>query len=603
MYNTIKNNLETNINFRYLSIIFFLFIYIQNIVCQSDNHFSKKTYREIDTLITSSVKSMDSDPEKALKLAKKAYQKAQEKNYAEGKAGALKQIGLAYNYKGQYIEAIQYIESALKIQRKQNDPKKLADIIAILGLAYENKGSIDKALYYYLESLTLYQKIHFNKGISNALLNVGCVFLKQKKYNDALIYFEKTMIISSKNNYKYTIAAASNNIGIIYDVKNQKKKALEYYNRALRIQEELDNKREVAHLYNNIAIVYNDLKNYTKSLESHQKSLYIKEKLGDKEGIANSFFHLAEVYKNIGNLKYAEIWCQKSLGISRKYHFFMQLKQAYGLMSDIYQSQKKYPQALETYKLFKQYNDSLYDEEMGKQITEMQAKYESKQKNQENIILRQKINIQQTKVSQQQQYTHFLIALAIAAISLSVLLYLLFRNKSVSLRNTRLLYENQLHLQEIANLEREKLKTQVDLKNHELSSLTLHSISKNEILGKIKKALMEQRLQKPENYEKVISELISLINSNLDTDIDWKKFRLNFDVVHPGFFDHLTEKFPDLTLNEHKLCAYLLINLSSKEISQIMNLSLAAINKNRQRLRKRLSLELESDLGDFLKSI
>ena len=97
--------------------------------------------------------------------------------------------------------------------------------------------------------------------------------------------------------------------------------------------------------------------------------------------------------------------------------------------------------------------------------------------------------------------------------------------------------------------------------------------------------------------------MVQFINSNTDIDQDWLKFKTTFENVHPGFFDRLIRDFPQLTDHDVRLSSYLRINLSSREIAGLMNVSLDATNKSRQRLRKKLNLEAEADLTSFLASI
>jgi DNA-binding CsgD family transcriptional regulator len=100
-----------------------------------------------------------------------------------------------------------------------------------------------------------------------------------------------------------------------------------------------------------------------------------------------------------------------------------------------------------------------------------------------------------------------------------------------------------------------------------------------------------------------IKEIFELIRDNIDQDQNWKKFRVEFTSIHPRFFDNLTTKFPDLSENNVQLCAYLRISLSSKEIANLMSISVSSVNKNRQRLRKKLYLEAETDLSEFLATL
>ena len=97
--------------------------------------------------------------------------------------------------------------------------------------------------------------------------------------------------------------------------------------------------------------------------------------------------------------------------------------------------------------------------------------------------------------------------------------------------------------------------------------------------------------------------MVRFINSNTDMDQGWHKIKITFEDVYPGFFNRLQTAFPQLTEHDIRLSAYLCINLSSREIAGLMNVTLDAINKNRQRLRKKLNLEPETDLTAFLRSV
>ena len=95
----------------------------------------------------------------------------------------------------------------------------------------------------------------------------------------------------------------------------------------------------------------------------------------------------------------------------------------------------------------------------------------------------------------------------------------------------------------------------------------------------------------------------NLINSNLSLDHDWQQFRKHFEEVHSSFFKRLTGKYLEFTSNELRLCAYLRINLSSKEIAQMMNVSSDSIVKSRYRLRKKFSLQHNADLTEFIQAL
>ena len=106
--------------------------------------------------------------------------------------------------------------------------------------------------------------------------------------------------------------------------------------------------------------------------------------------------------------------------------------------------------------------------------------------------------------------------------------------------------------------------------------------------------------EKPEN---VIGHIVTMrenIDSNIRHDDDWKKFEKNFDIVYDEYLTRLGNTFPELTVSDKKLCAYLKMDLSSKEIAPLMNLTYRSVEMTRYRLRKKLNLSREQNLIEFL---
>ena len=169
----------------------------------------------------------------------------------------------------------------------------------------------------------------------------------------------------------------------------------------------------------------------------------------------------------------------------------------------------------------------------------------------------------------------------------------------------KLQYLHQLEIDKAANelvrLRNEKLQAEVDFKNSEIATSAMHLVQKGELLTKVKAEL--NRLIKVLDNEKAINELkkmIKVLSEDDKMDKDWEQFAQHFDKVHRDFVVILKEKHPTVTGNELKLSAYLRMNLSTKEIAQLMNISVRGIEISRYRLRKKLGISSEVNLFDYL---
>lgn len=150
----------------------------------------------------------------------------------------------------------------------------------------------------------------------------------------------------------------------------------------------------------------------------------------------------------------------------------------------------------------------------------------------------------------------------------------------------------------------ENLEAELNFKNSEIASSAMHLVKKGGLLTKIKGELTQ--VMKRLDNEPAITELKKMIKSlSEDDNIDkeWENFTKHFDRVHSDFVVKLKEKHPAISGNELKLCAYLRMNLSTKEIAQLMNISVRCVEISRYRLRKKLGITSETNLFDYLINI
>lgn len=194
-----------------------------------------------------------------------------------------------------------------------------------------------------------------------------------------------------------------------------------------------------------------------------------------------------------------------------------------------------------------------------------------------------------------------------------LLTWLLERSKTIELQKQQEAFkitEEQLknkaleNEKEMIRLRNEKLRYEMLHKEKELANSTMHIIQKNEFLQKIKEDLQKLiRARDMDGLDKRVNSLVQKIDRDIDTDSHWEVFEVHLEQVHEDFLKRLREKHPDLSSKEMKLCAYLRMEMSSKEISSLMNISVRAVENNRYKLRKKLNLDGKDNLIDYIMAV
>ncbi|MBD1363185.1 transcriptional regulator [Mucilaginibacter sp. ZT4R22] len=172
----------------------------------------------------------------------------------------------------------------------------------------------------------------------------------------------------------------------------------------------------------------------------------------------------------------------------------------------------------------------------------------------------------------------------------------------------QLAYQHQLELErsekELANLRSEKLLAEVEFKTSELASSALNLVQQKEFLTKVKEELLRLQKSGTDTVEvKEIKKIQRMLTEEDKLNEQWQQFSIHFDRVHAGFLSLLKDRYPTINQQELKLCAYLIMNLSSKEIAQLMAISVRGVEVSRYRLRKKLQIPTEMNLFEFLFNI
>ncbi len=396
--------------------------------------------------------------------------------------------------------------------------------------------------------MPLFEELHDTMNIAGATTNMGSIYLNMGEYDIARQYYQKGYEIFNSIDLIGGQAHVLFKMGILDQMQQQYKNALQNLFESKRLQEK------------------------SQSILSGSKSMFLAE----------TNINIGIVYFFLDEYKKAEDYLIAGYSVSNEYEQTALISLASEYLSKLYKREKKFEKALDYYTLFKIYSDSSFNEENIRKLTQLEMQYQFDVKLKESEIER----IAETQKRKRLTFIVFAISAGLFLILIIVGLMLKLEKKK----------------KKEMEIERERLIDKLDHTNKELTTHVMYLLKKNEFILTIIEKLKKARLDaKPEN-KKVMAELITELQSNTDT-VSWEEFELRFQEVHTEFYTKLSEKFPDLSTNEIRMCAFFKLNMTSKEIAALTYQSLNSIKVARYRLRKKLQLKKEENLLAFLAKI
>lgn len=463
--------------------------------------------------------------------------------------------------------AVEYARKATELSNKQKLETMSAKANRALGLAYFNVGDYKNASSHFFQALRYYEAAKDTAGIMVIHNNLGVVHDRLKDFDQALQYYFKVQDlynkVKSKEGYPFPLPSLYNNIANIYQTKGDIKSALQYYEKSLALAEGAGNTRVQGVALNNIGKLYFiDFKQPEKALDFLLRGLKVREENGDKGEIAKSLVFLGGYYHHQGNFEEGKRYTDRAVLLGKEIGSLEVQLGAYSSLSEIEEGLKHYKESLDAFKNFKRINDSIQRQSTASEITRLQLQYDF-----------EKADTVQ-KQEQQQTRDRYIITIIIltACLLVALLVVILIRAKA---RQTE--------------LKRKNLLQDVEIKNKELTTNVMYLIRKNELINSVAERLMGVQGNIPSENHKVFHDIIIDLQKEADNDT-WKEFELRFNQVHSDFYTKLRKLYPGLSPADEKLCAFLRLNMSSKEIAAITQQSIKSVEVARARLRKKLNL-------------
>jgi len=269
------------------------------------------------------------------------------------------------------------------LEQGQASSDALAFCYLKIGLAYRTLGNYPKALESFQKSLKISRKLQKNIHLALCLNEIGIIYDLSKNYPQALASYQEAQRIYEQMQDQEGIAMLANNIGIIYDLLGNRQEALRSYQKGLSVAQTLKDPMGIAIFSNNIGMIYLALRDHSEALGYFEKALAIYQKIKQQEGIAIAQTNIAQSYFWLGHLQRAKYHASIGLNQAQSTKNLHQIVEGASANYRIDSALGNWKSAFEYHKLFKQYADSLHNEEKAKEFGRIESKYEFEQEAEE----------------------------------------------------------------------------------------------------------------------------------------------------------------------------------------------------------------------------
>lgn len=561
---------------------------------------------------------------------------------------------LRQHYKQINIEqSVIYARMAVAAARELEKPVQMADALNNLAILYTIQHTFDSALVALYESLEIYSGLKDQSGIAKVYTNLGIAYAAESYFYRAILSYYKAIHIFISIGDKKNLAKAYLNLGQVYENVYNPDKALHYFSEAEKIFETLNDYDLVTHAQVCMGIQYLSAGNYQKGLAilSGAKEYYLKigkplglgvvfhnlgriqakleanaeallyyneaiqiaDNYGDNYGRAAICLDIAELFlktKNIDStLKYLNN-CESSKGHLNN----QQLLRFHSIKADIFILSNQFGRAVNQYTIYTKLLDSLYVVSRTRTIEELDSNFVGAYNSSSfgNNVNTNKINRNRQWVLAGFSLAGFLFSFLVMALLYQKRQSMARKKEIAELERVKIEHEKRLKESELKEIQLErslqeeemaKIKAEIQLREQELVFQTLCRMDLAQVNKKVHERLLPYHInfskkKDQDDYIRTLNEITR--ESNRDSLAD---FELTFTQLHHGFFERLLQSAPELSKSEIMVCALLRLNLSSKDIARLLNLSLSTVDVTRHHIRRKLGLDVKDNLTAFLISI
>ncbi|WP_426430312.1 tetratricopeptide repeat protein [Winogradskyella sp. HB-48] len=477
-------------------------------------------------------------------------------------------------------------KKALEWAKKANDYLQITDAHILMADVYHRLGKTKRAI----EMLTLAkpyadQSPNYRQRIGIVYV-MGNIYLANKDYTLAKERFEEALEMSlGKDEIMYHFSKI--NWCMTMNFLNQPLEVIDQLPQTIAFLEG-DNNQLSANTQLAKAFLLNG--DYEKSLQLSLTNLEKAKTINNQNLVSLNSRMASENYLKMGKTNMGLQYAAMALNSEKsKGSIDEQVLDAYKLKAMALKANNQWKEATETLDTYQVLNDSLYTLEKQKEILNLQEYYESEVKNTKIQLQQEEIKTLNAK-SANDQLTKTLYAIGMFSfLAIAGLLYFSF-NQRIKKNKAEREKQEEIYKQEI------------EFKQKELASQTLHLVQKNTFIQELKENL-EKIKHSPELFKVEFRRLVMLLKKESAEDKDWEVFKSYFSEVHNNFDNKIKAISKEISEKEIRLASFLRMNLSTKEIASMLNVLPDSVLKSKYRLKKKLDLDKDEDLTEFLNTL
>ncbi len=446
-------------------------------------------------------------------------------------------LGDMLSRRGDYSEALDTKSEALAHFCAAGDAKGEARMYTRIGLQKELAGEYDTALEFHLKAIRLHQKSGYEVGESEACGSLAVLYGKMGKYAEAIDLITQNLTFARAKGYRFPECNNLINLGLAYSLTGDLARAFASLEEALTIAREIGARQAEFHILTCIASRHGMAGNFQRSLDYNLQALPLMKETGHQLQIATCLYNIGLAHSNLGELPTAITRFQQALVEAEKSGEKQRINDIHYNLAASFEQIGENGKALQHFKLYSSGKDEIFNHESDERIQRMQTLHQVEQSEREREIYR---------------------------------------------------------------LKSEKLQAELEGQKKELTAKAMYLSQKNEALIRIKKELIRLTKSGAGHDKSSLKKIVGDIDDSMEDAQNWEAFEAQFHSVHPEFVKTLSAQYPKLSPTELKVCALIMLNLSSKESARILNVSARSLGEYRYRIRKKLGLGSKDNLSSFL---